>query len=89
MYSIFTIIGDCVMSTWSEWSQCACASNSTESSTRLRTRIVLTEPLPSAEQCKELEDTEECPCYTYKKQFLNWTSCEIQDELLCGTGMHK
>ena len=74
------------MSQWSEWSPCACIENSTASATRIRTRDIVTEPLPSAEQCKELEETEECPCYTYHKELMNWTNCEMENDDLCGVG---
>ena len=74
------------MSQWTEWSRCACAENSAKPSTRARSRTVVTEPLPSAEQCAELEETEECPCYTYSKEYLDWTRCDVQSEAECGTG---
>ena len=79
--------GDCVMSTWSEWSQCACEESSAEPASRTRTRTIVEEALPSAEQCKDLEETEECPCYTYHKQVSNWTSCHVKNNELCGFGM--
>ena len=83
---LLLLTGDCVMSQWSEWSLCACKENSTVSATRVRSRYIMTEPLPSAEQCKELEETEECPCYTYHKELLNWTNCEMENDGLCGSG---
>ena len=84
--SLLLLKGDCVMNQWSEWSQCGCTEDSTVSPTRVRTRNIVTEPLPSAVQCEELEETEECPCYTYHRELLNWTNCEMVNEDICGAG---
>lgn len=75
--------GDCVMSSWSEWSACDCKSTDSNA-TRTRQRRVLKAALPSGVQCQSTVETESCTCQEYALAIGEWTSCLTTGE--CGKG---
>jgi len=75
--------GDCVMSSWSEWSECNC-NPATKNATRNRHRRVVTEALPSGAPCQTTVESENCTCHEYALAVGEWTSCLTTTE--CGKG---
>ncbi|KAK7474871.1 hypothetical protein BaRGS_00033873, partial [Batillaria attramentaria] len=86
--------GECVMSDWTEWTQCKQPCNGQQ--TQTRNRSVLRYPSQysiGSEDCAPAQDVKVCikgeNCFEYSWELSDWTSCMINDgSEACGTG-HK
>lgn len=81
---------DCIVSSWSQWSECKQPCNSNYS--RYRNRTVLRIALPSSgRRCPSLVQEEPCNigynCFHYKWFIGGWGSCILPDNTSCGKGL--
>lgn len=81
---------DCIVSSWSQWSECRQPCNSEYS--RYRNRTVLRMALPSSgKRCPSLVQEEPCNvgynCFHYKWFIGGWGSCILPDSTSCGKGI--
>uniref|UniRef100_H3CL39 Thrombospondin type-1 domain-containing protein 7A n=1 Tax=Tetraodon nigroviridis TaxID=99883 RepID=H3CL39_TETNG len=79
---------DCVLSDWGGWSSCPlpCHVNST----RRRSAYLLRQP--GAEKvCPPTEETEPCTlnsnCFHYSYNITDWSTCQLSDRAVCGSGI--
>ncbi|XP_067132714.1 thrombospondin type-1 domain-containing protein 7B-like [Centruroides vittatus] len=79
---------DCVVSSWSSWTQCSEPCNNFQQ--RYRNRTVLRMALPSSgRKCPTLTEEEACHktnCFFYKWKIGKWSSCILPEESSCGWG---
>ncbi|KAG7464148.1 hypothetical protein MATL_G00184190 [Megalops atlanticus] len=79
---------DCVMSQWSQWSSCPLPCD--QNTIRKRWRHVLR--LPQKEKsCPDTQETEACmlnsTCFTYHYNVSDWSTCQLNENAVCGKGV--
>ncbi|XP_060848777.1 thrombospondin type-1 domain-containing protein 7A-like [Rhopalosiphum padi] len=82
----------CVLSDWSDWSECpqdSCINEQTDLTKfkRQRNRVIL-----GGESCGPILEEESCPipnkiCPTYSLVFGSWSHCELAEGVTCGHGL--
>ncbi|XP_063600061.1 thrombospondin type-1 domain-containing protein 7B-like [Penaeus indicus] len=83
--------GECVVSSWSSWSQCpqGCPGRSHRS----RSREVVRRPVGNVATCPQLVEEEPClrgvSCWLYSWHVGNWTSCVPLGHSSCGEGVRN
>ncbi|XP_067130629.1 thrombospondin type-1 domain-containing protein 7A-like isoform X2 [Centruroides vittatus] len=82
---------DCVVSEWSEWSECDKTCNNLYN--RTRKRIILRYNSESGKPCPSLVDSENCllgtNCFYYIWKVGNWSSCVLPEGAFCGEGKQR
>ncbi|XP_063789788.1 thrombospondin type-1 domain-containing protein 7B isoform X1 [Pseudophryne corroboree] len=80
--------GECVMSSWGQWSQCPKLCDSV--SLRSRTRFPLRFPA-SIKPCPKDSETEPCVlnsnCFHYQYNVTEWSTCQLSEKAICGEGI--
>ncbi|XP_068083868.1 thrombospondin type-1 domain-containing protein 7B [Anabrus simplex] len=83
--------GDCVLSPWSDWSECP--KPCTPSNERQRTRSVLRKPANNAAKCPPLIEVQPCQlnvtCFTYSWRATEYSSCLPLGGSPCGEGVQS
>ncbi|XP_006824202.1 thrombospondin type-1 domain-containing protein 7A-like [Saccoglossus kowalevskii] len=79
--------GDCVVSDWSEWSQCdhPCSKEAL----RHRHRFIERHPSLDGGICPVLNETQGCSdtvCFDYEWSVSAWSTCQLNDNAVCGKG---
>ncbi|XP_060802896.1 thrombospondin type-1 domain-containing protein 7A-like [Amyelois transitella] len=79
--------GDCVLSSWSEWSPCERSQSG--SGRRDRTRVVLRPALEGGEPCGALVAAENCFPRAYRWHVAPWDDCQPLGGSPCGEGIKR
>ncbi|XP_031644645.1 thrombospondin type-1 domain-containing protein 7A [Oncorhynchus kisutch] len=79
---------DCVLSDWGAWSSCSLPCN--KISTRDRTAYPVRQP-GEGKLCPNTTETEPCSlnsnCYHYSYNITDWSTCQLSERAVCGSGM--
>ncbi|XP_078583265.1 thrombospondin type-1 domain-containing protein 7A-like [Branchiostoma floridae x Branchiostoma japonicum] len=80
--------GDCVLSEWSDWSECSLPC-SEGGGYKTRTREMVRRPIPEGRQCGNTTEIASCKAdcqHEYRVQVSSWTGCMVPSGDVCGKG---
>ncbi|XP_072253400.1 thrombospondin type-1 domain-containing protein 7B [Leuresthes tenuis] len=79
---------DCVMAPWGPWNSCPLQCD--PGTARNRSRVIIRLPSSDSAACPELIQSDPCvlnsTCFTYQYKVTDWSTCQLNENAICGQG---